>query len=155
MAIFTKKCNYILQKYLYGHIMKGVPNYKIITLDLVNDMTMEEQLVKYGIPLNVSLTKKIKDISLRQRIIKVYTVERWLSEYFSIKIILNKNEEIYLSTRAINYIVRRTLFPERSVKTIVTALFNAGWKPEKHEINGILINNVPESQDLKSGNCSI
>jgi hypothetical protein len=135
--------------------MKGVSNYKVITLDLVNGMTMEEQLLKYGIPLNVFLTKKIKDVSLRQRIIKVYTVERWLSEYFSIKIILNKNEEIYLPARAINYIVRRTLFPERSVKAIVTALFSAGWEPEKHKIKGILIDSVPESADLQSSNCSL
>ena len=113
--------------------MKGVPNYNVIALDLVNGMTMEEQLVKYGIPLNVFLTKKIKDVSLRQRIIRVYTVERWLSEYFAIKIVLNKNEEIYLPSRAVNYIVRRTLFPERSVKAIVAALFSAGWGPEEHE----------------------
>lgn len=135
--------------------MKGVPNYNIITLDLVNGMTMEEQLVKYGIPLNGLLTKKIKDVSLRQRVIKVYTVERWLSEYFSIKITLNKDEEIYLPSRAINYIVRRTLFPERSVKAIVTALFSAGWEPEKCKIKGILIENLPESQDLQSRNCSL
>ena len=133
--------------------MKGVPNYNIITLDLVNGMTMEEQLVKHGVPLNVFLIEKIKDVSLRQRIIKVYTVEKWLFEYFSMKNILNKNEEIYLPARAINYIVRRTLFPERSVKAIVTALFCAGWEPEKHEIKGILIDNVPESQDLQSRNC--
>lgn len=135
--------------------MKGVPNYNIITLDLVNGMTMEEQLVKYNIPLDVFLTKKIKDVSLRQRIIKVYTVEKWLFAYFSTKTIINKNEEIYLSTRAINYIVRKTLFPERSVKAIATALFSAGWAPEKHGIKGILIENVPESQDLQPGNCSL
>ena len=123
--------------------MKGVPNYNIITLDLVNGMTMEDQLVKYGIPLNAFLTKKIKDISLRQRIIKVYTVEKCLFDYFSMKNIINKNEELYLPVRTINYIVRRTLFPEKSVKAIVTALFGAGWEPEKHGIKGIIIDNVP------------
>lgn len=128
--------------------MKGVPNYNVILLDLVNGLTMEEQLVKYGVPLNVFQTKKIKDVSLRQRIIKVYTVERWLSEYFSTKIILNTNEEIYLPARAVSYIVRRTLFPERSVKAIVIALINAGWEPEKYKTEGILIENIPESSDL-------
>ena len=135
--------------------MKGVPNYNVITLDLVNGMTIEEQLVKYGIPLNVFLTKKIKDVSLRQRIIRVYTVERCLSEYFSIKVVLNKNEEIYLPSRAINYIVRRTLFPERSVKAIVTALFSGGWGPEQHEIKGILVENAPDIQDLEFRKCSL
>lgn len=38
--------------------MKGVPNYNSFALDLVNGMTMEEQLAKYGIPLSVFLTKK-------------------------------------------------------------------------------------------------
>lgn len=128
--------------------MKGVPNYNVIALDLVNGLTIEEQLVKYGVPLNVFRTKKIKDISLRQRMIKVYTIERWLSEYFSVKNILNKNEEVYLPARAVNYIVRRTLFPERSVKTIVTALINTGWEPEKHKTKGILIGNVSESSGL-------
>lgn len=135
--------------------MKGVPNYNSFAQDLVNGMTMEEQLAKYGIPLSVFLTKKIKDVSLRQRIIRVYTVEKWLFEYFSMKNIINKNQEIYLPARAINYIVRRTLFPERSVKAIATALFSAGWEPEKHEIKGILIDNAPESQELQSRNCSL
>jgi hypothetical protein len=135
--------------------MKGVPNYNVITLDLVKGLTMEEQLAKYGIPPDVFLTKKIKDVSLRQRIIKVYTVEKWLFAYFSTKNIINNNQEIYLPARAINYIVRRTLLPERSVKAIVVALFSTGWAPEKHGIKGLLIENVPESQDLQSGNCSL
>jgi hypothetical protein len=44
---------------------------------------------------------------------------------------------------------------KRSVKVIVIALFSAGWEPEKHRIRGILIENVPESQDLQSRNCSL
>jgi hypothetical protein len=122
--------------------MKGVPNYNIITQDLVDGMTIGEQLAKYKIPPNVSLTTKIKDVSLRQRIIKVYTVEKWLFTYFSMKHTFIENEEIYLPSRAINYIMKKTLFPERSIKVIVTALFSAGWEPGKHKMKGIVIDNV-------------